>query len=271
MTGLFLSALLSIAGAQTQFSDLPRVEYFRNPYYESQGFRLGYILDFARFGIVIPSYEGKLMLGFGSSPDSDIDPRCYATKMRNKVAPEIAKKECLTVSNPWPFSTLDSSVFKQYSGYTDAKTAPVLVYYVRPTLSPEHEVTNTKNFVEGIYRLNPNIKMASAIDGRESASELPARLNREEGYIEGRVVKASLDHPLRKSFEITIQEGPLGSNFKQMSVSSQDVFNYIVQTMLTGKLVRIGYLKLQGLENDIYLIGKDYDTAYRVITVELRE
>jgi hypothetical protein len=278
MIGLIFYALLGVAGAQTQFSDLPKVEYTRNPYFESEGFRLGFLLEFAREGIAIWSYEGQFMVGYGADRVEMIDPTCFQGKTdwlnsvkdvtKKNKAMEAARKECYIFTNPWMFSTLDSRIYNRYQELANTKATPVVLYYVTPFISPENLITNTKNFVEGIYPVNESLELQPSFTA--TGSELPVGLNREQGYVNGRIVKASLDHVIRKSFEIVIQEGPLGNNFRRMSVSSQEMFDYIIKVMLTGREVRVGFLRLLGAENTLYRIGKDYDTAYRVTSVQLR-
>src|SRR5262245_5946714 len=146
MIGLLLTALLGMAaGAETKFSDLPKIEYFRNPYLKSEGYQLGFVLDFAREGIAIWSYEGNFMVGYGSAPEEMIDHHCYESKThwlsnikdeaRKQKAMDAARKECFVFKNPWLFSTLNSRIFKQYEDSSNMKATPVLIYYSTPTIS----------------------------------------------------------------------------------------------------------------------------------------
>jgi hypothetical protein len=267
--------------AETQVSDLPHVNYFRNPYYASEGFRLGFILDFHRAGFPfwIFSYEGQMMTGFGSDRIAAIDQYCMKDEMnwieaikdqnKKKAAIDQANQQCFVLNNPWHFSTLQSGIYQRYLSLHDVQSTPVLVYYVSPIVALSHVITSTDNFIEGVYATNPNLNLPKSY--RIPSSEIPIaeRLNVDHGFVEGRVVTASLEHYIRKSFEVTIQEGPYGNNFRRMSVSDQTMFDYIVSAMLTAKMVRVEYLKITSFENSLLRIGRYYDTPYQVVGLEI--
>lgn len=269
------------AHAALEPEDLPHIEYNRDPYLVSEGYRLGLILDFARAGIFPWSYEGTMMVGFGTGRQDFIDQHCVDDilsvvsgvsdpSVKQKYIDE-ANEKCYIFTNPWPFSTLDSIRLREFQNTLSTRPTPVMIHYEVPYLSVERVITRTKHFVEGIYPVNPNANVPKSYSIPESSYPVSHILNIRRGVIEGRIVKASLDHFFRKSFEVIIQEGNLGNNFRRMSVSDQGMFDFIIAAMLTGKMTRISYIELLGLENDIIQIAKDYDTPYRVVSVEVQE
>ena len=260
--------------------DLPPIEYSRNPLYVSEGYKLGYVLDFYRYGIFPWSYEGTMMIGFGTGRQRFVDNHCAQNHIataegisdpvqKQRVLDE-ANKDCYVFSNPWPFSTLTESRYRNYERIDNVATTPVLLYYIVPWISVERLITRTRHFVEGIYPVNPGANLPPSFKLDDSGFPTAGWINIKRGFVDGRIVSASLDHWLRKSFEVTIQAGELGNNFRRMSVSSQEMFNYILATMLTGRMARIGYIELLGFENAILQVGKDYDTPYRIVSVELK-
>jgi len=276
---LFFISLFTQAG--TEFHQLPHISYFRNPYYYSEGFRLGFVLDFHRSGFPfwIWSYEGELMTGFGSDKMMVVDQYCMADEMawiseikdeqKKQTAMQAAKTQCYVFDNPWNFSTLNAGLYETYLGFQNLQFTPVLIYYVSPIFSFSRAITNTSNFVEGIYSINPSLDIPKSYKVPSYDLPIAGTFNKDRGFKEGRIVTASLDHYVRKSFEVTLQEGPYGNNFRRMSVSDQEMFDFIVKAMLTGKMVRVEYVKITDIENEILRIGKSYDTPYRVVSLEV--
>lgn len=287
MSVLILLALSLEVGADelklppSTIQDLPKVVYHRNPLTYSEGFQLGFITDYHRDGFFVWSYEGELMVGYGSSRKEIYDQDCLqrweeiiaATKSEKSRdrAQKAKERECFIFNNPTKFSSLFDTYFEQYKSLGDLNFTPVLIYYRIPLWSPKHLITRTYSFIYGIYPVNASIDLPKKIELKESEMPIGLNINVRKGIIDGRVVQASLDHYFRKSFEITIQQGPLGSIFKRMSVSDQGIFDYITHAMLSGKMVRLEYVELTGLQNNIVRIGKDYDTPFRIISVEVRD
>ncbi len=278
---LLLAALVDFANAQQSYPDIPHIPYDRNPYYESEGFKLGFVVDLHRDGFFVYSYEGRMMVGFGADKGDANDPICMSDAQRwidliensakREKAMNEAREQCYTLTEPWEFSTLDRTKFEQYSRMDKVQYTPVLLYYLRPTISIQHLITRTKNFVMGIYPVAPDFPIQKIFSLTSSEMPIGSHINVRQGFVDGRVVNASLENMIRKSFEVTIQQGPYGNIFRKMSVSDQKMFDFIVTAMSTGKILRIGYLEITGLENKILRIGRDYRTPYRVISVEVRE
>jgi hypothetical protein len=55
-----------------------------------------------------------------------------------------------------------------------------------------------------------------------------------------------------------------------MSVNSSAMFDHIVEAMMTGRLLRIGFVKLFDVEGEMASI-RGYDTYYRVTSIDLIE
>jgi hypothetical protein len=92
-------------------------------------------------------------------------------------------------------------------------------------------------------------------------------LNFVRGDIVGRVVKASLDHVILKTFEVTIQN-QLDNSFSYLSVDDPQVFDALVRAMMSGRILKIGYIRLFGLQARLLSLVRGYDTADRIVSVD---
>jgi hypothetical protein len=279
---IFLSAWMSFA-AQADDSplpkDVPRVRWSPDPIYSEEGFRLGYIIDFEaqRFW----HYEGSLLMGFDTNPAKIMDEKCVedaqtaANAVKNPATRnaglQAIDSDCLMMTNPWQFSVVDRKLYHQYSG---AKRA-VVVYYNRPvwapfglltTGSPWALIAQTLNYVEKIWYVNPDLSVAK-YPSDSSGTDSPL-INPASGYSVGYVVKASLDNLLRKTYEVTIQEGSSGADFKRMSVNDSTIFDHLIRAMLTGKKTKVGYVELVGAEGYLETEIRGYHTGYRIQSIE---
>lgn len=264
---------------------IPRVRYLPNPLFSEEGFRQGVIL---RFSAVIGwHYEGELMMGVDTSPMRIVDQECvtdekvYADSLKNperrQNALENVDESCLIDENPWQFSVVNESLYDQMAKLGSAKR--VVVYYTKPIWAPIGAATNlhfqvlwakTLNIVHDIWEVDPNFPLPKVFSIDQGELNLaPQIISHADGYVEGRITKATLDHKLLKTYEVTIQLGQGGTNFMRMSVSDTEMYDHIVMSMLSGKLMRIGYSRLfktiQGWWSDI----RGYRTIYRVTSLEV--
>jgi hypothetical protein len=279
---MYLFTLPALA-RPVQFEDLPKITYSRDPYYEERGYKLGYVIDFGLSGLIPPyrSYEGSMMLGFGSTRKDYYDPVCLNDEMigvdtlrdpvKKQKLTDQANEKCYIFTNPWHFSYLTSGPYEDYIAATGGKVVPVLIYFVRPIFAFSRIVTDTSEFIEGTYPVNENLKIEKSIRLPDNAMPIARLLHRRSAFIPGRVVSAELQNIIRKSFEVIIQEGPSGSAFRKMSVSDQSIFDFLIKAMLSGKLLNLEYLEITGAENEILRIGKDYDTRFRIVGVQVDE
>jgi hypothetical protein len=255
--------------------DYPEIRFSMNPIYDSVGFQFGHILNARRMRPLLSTFEGELMLGFGTggTGSTDVaDRRCVEQVMgevRRVAFPqdrEAALREgldnCYLFTNPWPFSFLDPKVFDVYTG---VQNRPVVIYYSNFFWRPEHLLMKTRNHLQGIYPIQEDLEI-------QPSFHIPnwAALNPEAGQIQGRVVRASLVYPFRKSYEVIIQEGVNANNFRAMSVSDGDLFRYITRAMLSGRQMRISYMRLYGPHGALKTFLLNYRSNYRIIGVDLQ-
>ncbi|NJL24049.1 MAG: hypothetical protein HC902_01925 [Calothrix sp. SM1_5_4] len=282
---LFSLSLSLSAAAQGNVlpGEIPRVRWSPNPTFSEEGFRLGYIMRFQ--DKLFWHYEGDFMMGYGSSPKRVLDRGCQV-EFEKRIAgqrsasaraalTEQMDEACFIEINPWPFSAVDGDLYKRYQAFG---IEPVVLYYttsinsffgVTHTGSLRALMTNTRNYVQDVYRTNPGLTAPTYYSLETGALPIARRVNPAEGFAEGRIVKASLDHYFRKSYEITFQQGRMGSNFIRLSVNNSAMFDHLVLAMLTGKPVRLGFLRLFNIQNWAASIFFAYGTAYRVTSVEL--
>lgn len=265
--------------------DFPKVRYSPDIAYESIGFMMGFVENLTWDGTVFWSYEGQLSLGYGTQPGNVEDHVCienltseaqgYKDETRkNQFLSEIPGK-CLVVPTPWFFSSLSTPLYDKYNRmgrkYLDA--SPVVVYYEIPMWSPYRHLimrTKTTNFVEDIYRTDPNYSVPRHYEVPKG--DLPivqAGVNQQIGMIpQARIVKASMDNYIRKVYTVTIQENLIGNNFRNMNVNDAGMFDYLVSAMLTGRPVRLEYYTLQDWETFVMGI-RGYRTPQRITKVDL--
>lgn len=253
----------------------PKLRFRINPFYHSIGLKLGFILNVRRERPILSTYEGEMMLGVGTGPDTVVDRQCMQAilqqgtstrrstlddrqdqELRARVA-----EECALFNNPWRFSFLSDDLFR---AMVPSKDRPVLIYYVNYYFAPSHILMQTGNQALAVFPTQPNLQ----INRRYS---IPAwtRIQPESGVITGRIVQASIEFPVRKTYEVIIQESENANNFRAMSVSDRGLFQYINQAMLTGKRVRVSYVRLFGPHASVMSTLFNYLTNMRVTAVEI--
>lgn len=257
--------------------DVPKVRFTVNPLYSQEGFRMGHLLQFT--SVIGWHYEGSLMQGYASSPGPLVDQTCVQNMTKAGRATTTAEIEsiCAFDENPWHFSAVDGTLFKEIQGSDQPK--PVVVYYSRPiwsalgaiaNLAPQVMWSNTLNIAQKVWIVKPPDTMFKIYSLEQGElGHIAEVISHAEGYVEGRVVKATLDHLLRKTYEITIQLGDGGNNFKRMSVNDPAMFDHLVLAMMSGKLLRLGYVhyfqSVEGWYSDL----RGYQTLYRITSVEV--
>lgn len=233
--------------------DFPRLGFAINPLYDSVGIRFGHALNVRRHRPVLQTFEGDFMLGFGTGPEQVVDRTC----LQNRGT----REQCFLFDNPWRFSTLDNGLFQQIQ---DFKDKPILLYYINYFFEPAHLLMHTTNKVMMVFPVQADLQIERSFRiGSWQA------LHPEAGVITGRVVQASVENPLRKTYEIIIQEQKNANNFRAMSVNSGRLFRYITQAMLTGRQLRIEYVRLWQWHADVLSFLLAYATDFRIISVEI--
>ncbi|MBX3022122.1 MAG: hypothetical protein KF799_10650 [Bdellovibrionales bacterium] len=280
---LFATTSLTLH-AQTELPPgVPRIRWSPNPTFTEEGFRLGYMLRVeAR---LLWNFEGKFMMGFGSSPEMIRDRECEvqftqriqrSTRVDSRLSMQDQMNElCSIEANPWRFSMVSPVLFDRFR---DIGLVPVVVYYTRSTnsifgatrtRSLRAFTTDTLNYVQDVFPTNPASPAPTFYHVERGELPVAQAINPAAGFVEGRVVKASLSHFIRKSYEITFQLGSLGNNYLRLSVNTQGMFDHLVLAMLTGEVVRLSYVRLFEVHAWLSSILYAYSTNYRVTSVEI--
>jgi hypothetical protein len=255
--------------------DFPKLGFTMNPTYHSIGVKLGHALSVSRQRLVLRTFEGEFMLGFGANPDQVKDRGCVQSVLnqgtntrrtpqrQDKELQNKADEECTLFTNPWRFSFLSKSL---YDRVVNNKVESVVAYYVNyyTYLKPSHLLMKTTNRLLNIFPVQADLKIEPSF----KISAWP-RLHPEAGVITGRIVHASLEYPIRKTYEVIIQESENANNFRAMSVNDQQLFQYITQAMLTGKQMRIEFIRLYRPHGRALTALFNYMTDFRIISVEL--
>ncbi len=264
---------------------IPRVRWSPNPLYSEEGFRLGVILQFSSHWFW--HYEGELMMGFDSTPMTIMDHDCLeretaaaqslANENRKQYALKAVAKDCIIGKNPWQFSSVDPQLYERFN---KASVTPVVIYYTRAVTDAAGAIklpslravfAGTDNFVTKIWPVNPdfNAPASFAIGQGEAPSEDMVGLT--SGTLQGHIIKATMDHLLFKTYEITVQESKGGSSFTRLSIDDKDLFDHVVMMMLTGKQLKIDYKQLFNIEGSWLSALRGYSTNFRVMRVQISE
>jgi hypothetical protein len=82
------------------------------------------------------------------------------------------------------------------------------------------------------------------------------------GFRVGRIVKASLKGTVNKTYELTMQMGNSGNQFKNLSTTSKAVYDCAVQFLKSGVQVKVFY------NESMFNMGIDSDTGYDIFRIE---
>ena len=184
----------------------------------SEGYRMGQVTKFSVKGWATKSGEGQMLMGREGTP--------YAIHSTDSDGHTTKK-----VINPWYFSANvnKKNAINEFAGeyawirYEQAQIKNPLAY-------------DTDYMVKEIAGPTRTEMTRPCNDPSASGS-------RSEGFRVGRIVKASSKGHLSKSFEIIIQVGNSGNQFKNMSISSPALYNCAVGVLKSGKKVKVEYVE----------------------------
>jgi hypothetical protein len=260
-------------------SQLPDIGYAPNPIWRSVGYRLGFLLNmrYQWDQLVVWAYEAQMILGFGTSTGPIVELNCYTAAINQaqdttdqaekNLAVKTAADECYLFANPIRLSTYDGKYYEIFNNLK--KDQPVVVYFAIPTVTIAGLFTKSKDWIYGIYTINPDQESPHSYRVPYSYIPIASLINPEEGTIQGRVVQLSVEHPIRKTYEAIIQEQENDNSFTAMSVNDPKMFNFIKQAMLTGKYLQIKYVRLFTPEGWLISAVWPYNTYFRIIEVTI--
>jgi len=201
----------------------------------STGYRMGNLTKFSVKGLVFKSGEGQMLMGRQSS----------VYQIRD------SKGRKITI-NPWYFSSTDKTIQEQLAQHVGEYV--VLKYkqsHIKmPNVDTDYEITEvskpTRKFDEVCVAKKYHKGMKSG------------------GSRVGRIVKASSKGALFNSYELIIQLGDAGNQFKNMSISKdKELFNCAVRALKSARPVKVTYS--QSLIN-LDIINRN--TSYDIIKIE---
>jgi hypothetical protein len=224
---LILTMLLAM-GLGTFVNKVHSAEY-------SSGYRMGQLTKFSIKGYVNKSGEGQLSMGREGTP--------YI---------KSCGKDCKKRINPWHFSTTvgNGNKVNKFSGeyvvigYEQVKLNNPLIYstdYRVKTIAPVDKSINLGN------------GLITAVPGGSKS----------QGFRVGRIVKASQKGHISKTYEIIVQVGNSGNQYKHMSTKSKELYSYATTVLKSAKKVKVLYT-----ERGLLQFSMD-DTKYQVYGIEL--
>lgn len=177
----------------------------------SEGYKSGKLTQFAIKGVLIKSGEGFLHLG----KDSDI------------LEIRTINNTSTLIRNPWAFSvdTRAGNIIQSYQGKN------VWTGYNESLFGTIWQDTDIS-----VVNINEVTEETPMCIGKSSSSGWKS-----SGTYTGRIVKATLDGYVFKTYEIDIHLG--GKNFVSLSTDNKDVFNCAVEWLKSGKEVNVKYVQ----------------------------
>jgi hypothetical protein len=205
----------------------------------SQGYRMGQLTKFSIKGLLFKSGEGQMLMGSESTP-------LIITSKDNEG--NTTQKTI----NPWYFSASKKDIQKAID--QNLGEYVVLQYHQSRIKSPNVNTPYEIVSVEPISEPINDVCIAQSI----------TKGHRSDGKRVGRIVKASNKGHLAKSWEIIIQQGNSGNQFKSMSISKdEELFNCAVRYLKAGQKVKITYN-----ESHVNLNVFGRNTSYDIVKIE---
>lgn len=206
----------------------------------SNGWRMGSIDKFSVKGLFTKSGEGQMLMGRESSP--------------YQITSGSGDSKTTKIINPWYFSS-SSSYEHLWSKLSNIVGSYVVIKYSQShfkalNVDTDYEVLSiekpTKHFDE----------ICTAKTYNKGSNSLGTRA--------GRIVKASVKGTVSNSYEIMLQQGNAGNQFKNMSISSdKSLYNCAIRALKSAKKVKITYN-----ESIINLDIFGRNTAYDIVQIE---
>lgn len=202
----------------------------------SEGYRIGQVSKFSVKGLMFKSGEGQMLVGNESTPYI----RTY----------KCGDSTCKKTVNPWYFSAT-----KDYGPKIDPVIGDyaVLRYTEAQVKMPNYD---TPYMIKEVLSVEPDLapKECNAVKFDKGSKS--------EGKRVGRIVKASQKGHLNKTYEVQMQMGNSGNQFKNMTISDPTLYECAVKFLKSGKKVKVEYsesfIRIPGLE----------DTAYDIVSIK---
>ncbi|HWQ60512.1 MAG TPA: hypothetical protein VN420_05220 [Candidatus Fimivivens sp.] len=202
----------------------------------SEGYRMGQLTKFSIKGLLIKSGEGQLLLGRESTPYS------------------ITTGDGTERINPWYFSA-DPSVCNTLN---EKAGDYVVLHYVQSRVANTfvQDTDYTVDKVYGVTRKDPVPRLYEVAKDRGGKSE---------GVRVGRIVKVSYKGNVNKTYELMLQQGDAGNQFKHMTITDDGMYQYAIKVLMSGKKVKVYYVE------SFFVFPGTRDTNYQVWKIEVPE
>ncbi len=244
-----------------------------NPFITENGYQLGYLVDAGSKGLIVNTFEGSLKLGNDSSIAYVRDEVCYQREL-SKINPQIsetaksallndASVSCREQVSPWRFSSFNTELVKNLQNLDHTA---ILVYFKRYKYYP---ITDTDSIVESVQAVDPNAPLSQKSMNVLDRYWFSKHLKYQTGFKDGRFAKASLSGYIRDHYTLLMQLGDSGNIFMRLNVDYKDLYEFIVQCMATGRLLRVHFIQLYSVAAIPQSIIFGYNTDYRVYQVDV--
>jgi len=204
----------------------------------SNGYRIGMLTKFSVKGLMFKSGEGQMLMGRESTP-----------YVYWKGSGDSRRK--VTV-NPWYFSSTSKNIQRKLM--ENIGTYVVLKYkqsHVKmPNVDTDYEIVD--------------VGLPTRSFGKVCVAKNYHKGHKSEGARVGRIVKLSEKGTMFNSYELIVQQGNSGNQFKNMSLpNDKNMFNCALAALKSGKMVKVTYS--QSIVN-LDIIGRS--TSYDAIRIE---
>lgn len=206
----------------------------------SEGYRMGQLTKFSVKGMFSKSGEGQMLMGSESTP--------YIITTTDSKG--VTTKKTI---NPWYFSSSNKAMHRKI----DSAIGEYVVIKYKQSHIRNVFAADTDYEVVSVSPINPKLsktcKAKNYIQGSKS-----------KGKRVGRIVKASTKGTFTNSYEIMIQQGNSGNQFKNMSISKDKrLFDCAISYLKAGQKVKI-YYNESLINTEIF----SRNTAYEIIKIE---
>lgn len=243
-----------------------------NPITFSEGYALGHATTPSATGMVIKFFDTQIHLGVGSVPAALINDNCRIQQLESLAKnPKLtetdrlkqAENRCSEPINPFVLSSYDSS----WREYLSTHNPDLALYKFTGYIA--HPFLNSPYIIEDVVPTNPSFNLPSESMDESQRFAVYPKIHYGRSQYDGRVVVASLDGIVRRHFQIVMQIGRAGGHFERLNVPTRRLFNYIVDCMATGRLLRVYYYVLYGPQAWPSNLLHGYTTNLRVYRVDV--
>lgn len=205
----------------------------------SDGYRMGQLTKFSVKGLMTKSGEGQLSMGREGTPLV----KYYSCGDKGK--------KCKKVINPWYFSSTTSK-----SKSLNALAGEyVVIEYNQATIN-NPLAYNTDYRVKNVYKVDKSIDLGDGYEVSKFGGDKSA------GFRIGRIVKASSKGHIKKTYELIVQVGNSGNQYKHMSTSDKKMYDYAIKVLKSAQKVKLFYA-----ERAFYQVSWN-NTGYEIYKIQ---